>query len=94
MVSDVPALSGVLILRKLAEKGSTTSGRPGIAPGRNAEHACALQQLDYINASCKHVVTQKHAANICPNMRHKHKVSYPFLTQCGNVSMSNSQSWP
>ncbi len=42
MVSDVSTLSGVLILRKLAEKGSTTSGRPGIAPGRNAEQVCAL----------------------------------------------------
>ena len=28
----------MLILRKLAEKGSMTSGRPGIAPGDNAEN--------------------------------------------------------
>ena len=38
---DVLGRSGVLILHKLAEKGSITSGRPGLAPGRNVEH-CSI----------------------------------------------------
>jgi len=37
VVADIPSRLEVLILRKLAEKGSTATGRPGTAPGRNAE---------------------------------------------------------